>query len=199
MCNAFNHPPGCTCGWGGDGHLGKRSDIFFPAKVSFFKINELESYINPNAKCPACGAPVFFYKSENGGRVYFDSLGPPWPKHPCTDNTNYYYYDPLSFNVQNLSVTSWQKNKLLPVIVNRNISKSTYAFYLERIGSQSIRRLDFMLFGALSVILLKKDFLAFIKRNGKSSFTLSIYDTIENIIDEINISHNKTGLDNFFQ
>tara|TARA_Y100001934_G_C11848619_1_gene538526 strand:+ start:390 stop:614 length:225 start_codon:yes stop_codon:yes gene_type:complete len=22
MCNAWNHPPGCTCGWGGEGHLG---------------------------------------------------------------------------------------------------------------------------------------------------------------------------------
>ena len=21
-----------------------------------------------------------------GGRVYFDELGPPWPKHACTDN-----------------------------------------------------------------------------------------------------------------
>jgi len=22
MCNAWNHPPDCTCGWGGEGHLG---------------------------------------------------------------------------------------------------------------------------------------------------------------------------------
>ncbi len=43
-------------------------------------------YINPNADCPVCGAPVFFYQNENGSRVYFDELGPPWPKHPCTDN-----------------------------------------------------------------------------------------------------------------
>lgn len=25
--------------------------------------------------------------SEYGGRVYFDELGPPWPKHPCTDTS----------------------------------------------------------------------------------------------------------------
>lgn len=31
----------------------------------------------------------FFYQNEFGSRVYFDDLGPPWPKHPCTDNTNY--------------------------------------------------------------------------------------------------------------
>jgi len=42
-------------------------------------------FINPNADCPVCGAPVFFYQNESGSRVYFDELGPPWPKHPCTD------------------------------------------------------------------------------------------------------------------
>ena len=29
---------------------------------------------------------VFFYSSQFGSKVYFDDLGPPWPKHPCTDN-----------------------------------------------------------------------------------------------------------------
>jgi hypothetical protein len=43
-------------------------------------------YINPNAKCPVCGASVFFFQSSSGGRVFFDNLGWPWPKHPCTDN-----------------------------------------------------------------------------------------------------------------
>jgi hypothetical protein len=43
-------------------------------------------YINPNADCPVCGAPVFFFQNTSGSRVYFDELGPPWPKHPCTDH-----------------------------------------------------------------------------------------------------------------
>lgn len=34
-----------------------------------------------------CGAEVFFYSNELGSRVYFDDLGPPWPKHPCTDTS----------------------------------------------------------------------------------------------------------------
>lgn len=38
----------------------------------------------PNAECPICGAPVFFYQNGHGSRVFFDELGPPWPKHPCT-------------------------------------------------------------------------------------------------------------------
>lgn len=45
-----------------------------------------ESYTNPNAHCPVCGERVFFYQSPAGGRVFFDDLGWPWPKHPCTDN-----------------------------------------------------------------------------------------------------------------
>jgi hypothetical protein len=43
-------------------------------------------FVNPNANCPVCGAQVFFYQNEHGSRVFFDELGPPWPKHPCTDN-----------------------------------------------------------------------------------------------------------------
>jgi hypothetical protein len=39
------------------------------------------AFVNPNARCPVCGEPVFYYR-----RVFFDELGPPWPKHPCTDN-----------------------------------------------------------------------------------------------------------------
>ena len=46
----------------------------------------VESYVNPNAHCPVCHKPVIFYRSPFGGRVFFESLGWPWPKHPCTDN-----------------------------------------------------------------------------------------------------------------
>jgi hypothetical protein len=51
------------------------------------------SFTDPNATCPICGARVFYYESPYGGRVFFDELGPPWPKHPCTDSglTGYGY------------------------------------------------------------------------------------------------------------
>lgn len=45
-------------------------------------------FVEPNARCPVCGEPVFFYSNMNGSKVFFDDLGPPWPKHPCTDNSN---------------------------------------------------------------------------------------------------------------
>lgn len=44
-----------------------------------------DGYFRPNARCPVCGDPVFYVEPAHGGRVYFDELGPPWPKHPCTD------------------------------------------------------------------------------------------------------------------
>lgn len=43
-------------------------------------------WAKPNAQCPVCGAAVYFYSNEFGSRVFFDEIGPPWPKHPCTDN-----------------------------------------------------------------------------------------------------------------
>lgn len=88
MCNAWNHSPSCTCGWGGDGHLGRRTlfSSLIQSNVVFKTYRDLWlGFTNPNAKCPVCGASVYFYASPNGGRVFFDELGPPWPKHPCTD------------------------------------------------------------------------------------------------------------------
>jgi hypothetical protein len=35
-------------------------------------------------KCRKCGQAVYFVQ-HNGGSVWFDELGPPWPKHPCSE------------------------------------------------------------------------------------------------------------------
>lgn len=88
MCNAKNHPPGCVCGFGGPGHAGRRSRQVATDYSPFVPPirPQFESYTSPNAKCPVCGVAVFFYQSSDGGRVFFDELGPPWPKHHCTDN-----------------------------------------------------------------------------------------------------------------
>lgn len=92
MCNAWNHAPSCTCGWGGEGHTGGgwnwgAHTAAYPAAVPIFSsTHSAHSFTNPNARCPVCSASVYFYQSPHGGRVFFDDLGPPWPKHPCTDN-----------------------------------------------------------------------------------------------------------------
>ena len=50
-------------------------------------------WAEPNATCPVCRAAVYFYKNEAGSRVYFDEMGPPWPKHPCL--VSLFYTQPL--------------------------------------------------------------------------------------------------------
>lgn len=85
-CNAWNHSPNCNCGWGGQYH-----ESYSSQKIPTQSVKSISpGYSTPfsltnNAACPVCGAPVFFFSNENGSKVFFDSLGPPWPKHPCTD------------------------------------------------------------------------------------------------------------------
>lgn len=100
MCNAWNHAPGCKCGWGGEGHLGRPSYPSPQARSLAPAYCSLSSYTNPNAVCPVCHAQVFFYQSPNGGRVFFDELGPPWPKHPCTDQSGQRSSANQAFRVQ---------------------------------------------------------------------------------------------------
>lgn len=80
---------GCSAGsgygytWGSGAGLFRESSRGTPF---VFQYTQLISYAAPNAHCPVCGEPVFFYESPFGGRVFFDELGPPWLKHPCTEN-----------------------------------------------------------------------------------------------------------------
>lgn len=96
-CNAWNHPRNCDCGWGGDtsgndGALGSSRRMTIVDGTTWSRGSKLSynSYTIPNARCPVCSASVFFYKSDAGGRVFFDELGPPWPKHGCTDRKPVY-------------------------------------------------------------------------------------------------------------
>lgn len=86
MCNAHNHPPDCTCGWGGDGHAG----ISYGWQGSTptianggIRVWSESSFTRPT-HCPECGADVYFIR-HNGGSVWVDELGWPWPKHACFD------------------------------------------------------------------------------------------------------------------
>ena len=82
------HPSG-SCGgrgWGGGGSGTYWLRTSETGELFEFPFVTYPSYVNPNARCPVCDAKVFFYQSPYGGRVFFDELGPPWPKHPCTDN-----------------------------------------------------------------------------------------------------------------
>jgi hypothetical protein len=76
-CNGHGHPPNCDCGWGG---------VFYDSAGIGYSPQHWqrpESHTHPNARCQHCGQKVFFYRSPNGGSVFFDELGSPWPKHNC--------------------------------------------------------------------------------------------------------------------
>lgn len=91
----YNHYPSCPCGWcakGWSSRSGRSSvESLFSARDATHLLqrhrirSRLACYVNPNARCPVCNEPVFFYANAAGSRVFFDDLGPPWPKHPCTD------------------------------------------------------------------------------------------------------------------
>jgi hypothetical protein len=93
----YNHYSWCTCPWCYQWRYRhyKIQQIVRSYDYSYEK-RQLKEYgvtrswaacfVEPNARCPVCGATVFYYENQFGSRVYFDELGAPWPKHPCTDN-----------------------------------------------------------------------------------------------------------------
>lgn len=85
MCNAWNHPSGCDCGFGGDtggGGWGWGATATAPVRTTWHHGDD--DFCRPTA-CSVCGASVFFVR-HNGGSVWFDELGWPWPKHGCFDD-----------------------------------------------------------------------------------------------------------------
>jgi hypothetical protein len=54
-----------------------------PAKRTVWRYRD-DDFCRPTS-CPQCGAEVFFVR-HNGGSIWFDELGFPWPKHACFDD-----------------------------------------------------------------------------------------------------------------
>ncbi len=124
MCNAFNHPRSCKCGWGSDGMVGYSnsydnyldSELSALAKAYAFRAGS--SSTQPNYQCKCCGAKVYFFQSSSGGKVLFDALGQPWPKHDCLGITYLRKKEKLNIssnewiNVSGLCATpSWKENQ----------------------------------------------------------------------------------------
>jgi len=77
MCNAWNHPPNCNCGWGGSNYVNPnvgRNKSLCATRI------EPKTYTTP---CPWCGQDVYYHTNGYGDSVYFDSLGYPWQIHGC--------------------------------------------------------------------------------------------------------------------
>lgn len=89
MCNAWNHSPGCNCGWGGGGGWSSNSWAGMGNGGYVSSVYNAESSYTLDSSdfcretsCPRCGSSVYFIR-HNGGSVWVDHLGWPWPKHSC--------------------------------------------------------------------------------------------------------------------
>lgn len=92
MCNAWNHPASCTCGFGGEGHLGRRGPGMYTTASSStgpaqsWSLYDSGQRLTYPTSCWWCRDAVYFFRDENGGCALFDSLGPPWPLHSCWED-----------------------------------------------------------------------------------------------------------------
>lgn len=92
-CNGWNHPPDCTCDFRGGhtssgGTLGGSMDAggWEPrTSLQWRTLSSSDEFAHPT-RCPMCGAVVYFIR-HNGGSVWLDDLGAPWPKHACFDTS----------------------------------------------------------------------------------------------------------------
>lgn len=88
MGRGYNHRDDCECEWcTSTGASGSRSHspswIHSGLSIDFLGHRwEYSSDLTRPTKCKLCGQDVFFVR-HNGGAVWFDELGPPWPKHGC--------------------------------------------------------------------------------------------------------------------
>lgn len=111
----YNHRANCSCGWcdgsGGGGGGGGNS------AVHTLRVASEMSLTHPNSRCPVCRARVFFYRSPTGGGVYFDEMGPPWPKHPCMDSSGSEQHAPRAEAAPSTKriVSQWQREDWTPL------------------------------------------------------------------------------------
>lgn len=125
-CNANNHAHDCNCGWGGQWYPNHNNSGEISTGESSKYFNIYKSFTIPNASCPICGAKVFYYQSPHGGRVFFDALGPPWPKHPCTiSEINNIITSGISVPETSQPIKYyWEKEAWLPFFANEVIRVS---------------------------------------------------------------------------
>lgn len=84
-CNGHNHSKDCRCNFRG-GH----PNSHIPRWRGWGR-SSIRAYLKaPNAKCPECRAQIYYIPGAKGGGAYFECLGPPWTKHPCTKRPRAY-------------------------------------------------------------------------------------------------------------
>jgi hypothetical protein len=173
-----------------------------------------ETYIIPNARCPVCKKSVFFYESPNGGRVFFDELGPPWPKHSCTDNQKENNIKSIAWNypmetipvsdvrINNLDneygVPKWKQNGWHPVIVRKDSGRIENLFRIYKIINTSRFTLETKLYNKHADEIMYS-YIVFVQRKERNTFTIAMFDLYTQLSTYNNISTESINLDQFFK
>lgn len=174
-CNGNNHPPNCMCnfrgGWSGyrtfDPLERLMSGTARPRQLGYQAgtASVLSGgFTKPGARCPVCGDLVYFYQSSYGGRVFFDSLGPPWPKHPCTDNRSKPTFPRLQ--------VSWHLSGWAPIsgVTIQRVSEARRTYNIT--GTSEGRHCSFY-FRAEEIVMAE---MVRVRREGRGKFRVSILD-----------------------
>lgn len=144
-CNAWNHSPSCNCGFSG-GHRRYTPANFSLSPHEICRSFSYWSLYGPKSSCsesltypitcPYCGADIFFHTNGNGDVVFFDDLGPPWPKHPCFNSISGRYHYKYSYTLYEISTV---KSRSWDFLWNE---RNTPANNARRIARGILRSLD---------------------------------------------------------
>lgn len=181
MCNAHNHKPGCNCRWGQGINFsfsGKSQSTYNYIEQTDYATKVIEKFppqkfsiTIPNAKYPVCHSPVFFYQNLAGSRVFFDSLGIPWPKHPCTDkseystkiNTEIKFYDLDFYFIPERNINLLSNNIELNHNIKANIFLEDFYNVFDGLLFAS-NNIEYLLLGTFK---FKPDIILLVERNNK--------------------------------
>ncbi|HEY9852831.1 MAG TPA: hypothetical protein V6D28_25385 [Leptolyngbyaceae cyanobacterium] len=133
MCNAWNHPPGCNCGWrgrGGGNGRGIYTSLFSSPSKAASDENDYERSETYPTQCWWCGAFVFYHTNGYGDSVLFDSLGYPWEIHSCWE-------------------THWQTEKDRRRVINYLLHDNNQAEQKRMILMGAVRKIKGITFGSL--------------------------------------------------
>ncbi|MGI8499955.1 MAG: hypothetical protein ACR2LR_02280 [Hassallia sp.] len=138
MCNAWNHPPGCDCGWGGGSYGGGGASTVsdnttIADKVLANKIvNEIRDAETYPTKCWWCGDEVFYHTNGFGDSVLFDSLGSPWRVHLCWKN----YWNEERLKRKDKNSNSVENSLILRTLDGKQFKRLLLAGAIQSINKQ---------------------------------------------------------------
>lgn len=125
-CNAWNHALDCNCGFIGQPRYSRGDDFQHLRRLGAYPSRGLVSQYHDfthSTICPKCGVSCFFIR-HNGGCVWVDELGPPWPRHACFLATGHV---PLSTEPRCINLSLEHPNQDLELLLDYASTRDGYS------------------------------------------------------------------------